>query len=135
MKALSKEWAESKLPNEDGQEIGAGCPASDLFALAGVHKIIGDPHGKLMQDEVADRIGELVKVLQQTVGLADALEIIAEQSKSAKGAEIFRSCAGHIMEAVSEAMPEWDDVLKAVHEANAGVLAQPTKNFTNEIYV
>ena len=29
MKALSKEWAESKLPNEDGQEIGAGCPASD----------------------------------------------------------------------------------------------------------
>ena len=31
MKTLSKEWAESKLPNEDGQEIGAGCPASDLF--------------------------------------------------------------------------------------------------------
>jgi hypothetical protein len=31
MKALSKEWAESKLPNEDGQEIGAGCPASELF--------------------------------------------------------------------------------------------------------
>lgn len=33
MKALSKEWAESKLPNEDGQEIGAGCPASDCFLL------------------------------------------------------------------------------------------------------
>ncbi len=31
MKTLSKEWVESKLPNEDGQEIGAGCPASDLF--------------------------------------------------------------------------------------------------------
>lgn len=33
MKALSKEWAESKLPNEDDQEIGAGCPASNLFGL------------------------------------------------------------------------------------------------------
>lgn len=33
MKALSKEWAESKLPNEDGQEIGAGCSASDLFGV------------------------------------------------------------------------------------------------------
>ena len=28
---LPPEWVESKLPNEDGQEIGAGCPASDLF--------------------------------------------------------------------------------------------------------
>lgn len=34
MKELSKEWAESMLPNEDGQEIGAGCPASNLFGFA-----------------------------------------------------------------------------------------------------
>ena len=34
MKALSKEWAESKLPNEDGQEIGAGCPAFDLLGVS-----------------------------------------------------------------------------------------------------
>lgn len=48
MKALSKEWAESKLPNEDGQEIGAGCPASDLFVLDELAPGSVIQHGDLM---------------------------------------------------------------------------------------
>lgn len=30
---LPKEWYESKLPHEEGYEIGAGCPAVPLFGL------------------------------------------------------------------------------------------------------
>ena len=51
-----------------------GLPIRDLFAFAGVRRIIGDPTGKLMQDEVADRIEKLVNVLQNIVGLVDALD-------------------------------------------------------------
>lgn len=49
---------------------------ADLFAFAGVRAIIGDPHGKLMQDEVADRIQKLCNVLRETVGLMDAMRVL-----------------------------------------------------------
>lgn len=49
---------------------------TDLFAFVGVRAIIGDPYGKLMQDEVAERTQKLVNVLRETVGAMDALKLI-----------------------------------------------------------
>jgi hypothetical protein len=96
-----------------------GLPIRDLFAFAGVRQIIGDPHGKLMQTEVADRIQKLVNVLRQTVGIMDALRMIeglpgmSRDEKKAIG-----MCREQIKEMLDEQMPEWDAVCKAVHEAN-----------------
>lgn len=106
------------MPQTENQLSPGEC--SDLFAFAGVRKIIGDPYGKLMQDEVADRIKKLVGVLQQAVGCADAMKLAATHpgmSRETKAA--WKSCGEELESAITEAMPEWDAVLKAVHEANA----------------
>jgi hypothetical protein len=91
----------------------------DLFAFAGVRQIIGDPYGKLMQDEVADRIQKLVNVMRQTVGIMDALRMIEGlpgMSRDEKKA--ISMCREQIKEMLDEQMPEWDAVCKAIHEAN-----------------
>ncbi|MES2997132.1 MAG: hypothetical protein V4733_10025 [Verrucomicrobiota bacterium] len=96
-----------------------GLRTTDLFAFVGVRKIIGDPYGKLMQDEVADRIQKLVNVLRETVGVMDALRMIeglpgmTRDEKKAIG-----MCREQIKEMLETAMPEYDAVCKAIHEAN-----------------
>lgn len=97
-----------------------GSSTSDLFAFVGVRRIIGDPLGRLMQDEVADRIQQLVNVLRSTVGVMDALKVMeglpgmTEREKKA-----FRVCTRSIEDALNEAMPEWDAIYKEIHDANA----------------
>ena len=104
--------------NQSKTKSAAAVRSSDLLAFVGVRKIIGDPTGKLMQDEVAERIAKLVKVLQQTVGLSDAYKILGAECKHPKGKQIYAVASKEIISAISEVMPEWDDVLKAVYEAN-----------------
>lgn len=97
-----------------------GLPIRDLFAFAGVRRIIGDPYGKLMQDEVADRIQKLVNVLRETVGIMDALKIIdGLPGMAGPERKAVAMCRDQIREMLDENMPEWDAVCKAVHEANA----------------
>ena len=92
---------------------------ADLFAFVGVRKIIGDPYGKLMQDEVADRIQKLVNVLRETVGLMDSLKIAATAPAMTKAeAMMLRVCYRSMEDTLNEAMPEWDAVCKSIHEAN-----------------
>jgi hypothetical protein len=91
--------------------------STDLFAFAGVRQIIGDPHGKLMQDEVADRIQKLVNVLQNVVGLVDALEVLNGTHKGTANTAMRRARM-MIIETVEESMPEWDLVLEQIHKAN-----------------
>jgi hypothetical protein len=109
-----------KPPETNQQDGGLPLSTSDLFAFVGVRRIIGDPTGKLMQDEVADRIQKLVNVLRNTVGVMDALKIMdglpgmTEREKMA-----MRVSARSIQDALDDAMPEWDAVCKAIHDANA----------------
>lgn len=104
-----------------------GC--ADLFAFAGVRKIIGDPYGKLMQDEVADRIQKLVNVLRETVGLMDSLKIAATAPSMTKAeAMMMRVCYRSMEDTLNEAMPEWDAVCKAIHEANARAMTPATES-------
>ncbi|MFU8894736.1 MAG: hypothetical protein ACNA8L_14045 [Luteolibacter sp.] len=109
-----------KIPKTDQQDGGLPLSTSDVFAFVGVSRIIGDPTGKLMQAEVADRIQKLVNVLRNTVGVMDALKSMdrlpgmTEREKMA-----IRVCARSIQDALDEAMPEWDAVSKAIHDANA----------------
>jgi hypothetical protein len=96
-----------------------GLPIRDLFAFAGVRQIIGDPHGKLMQDEVADRIQKLVNVLREMVGLMDSLKIAATAPAMTKTeAMTMGVCYRSIEATLNEAMPEWDAVCKQIYEAN-----------------
>ena len=96
-----------------------GLPIRDLFAFAGVRSIIGDPHGKLMQDEVADRIQKLVNVLRETVGVMDSLDIMRSHPSLTAGERKMMTLAmREIREALDSGMPEWDAVCKAIHEAN-----------------
>lgn len=97
-----------------------GVASTDLFAFVGVRKIIGDPLGRLMQDEVADRIKKLANVLRETVGIMDALRMmeglpgLLPIERSAIGL-----CHRQIKDMLQTAMPEYDAVCKAIHEANA----------------
>lgn len=92
--------------------------ASDIFAFVGVRKIIGDPLGRLMQDEVADRIQKLVNVLRQTVGIMDSIQILALlPSLEVREKKAFILCRNQIRKMLDEQMPEWDAVCRAIHEA------------------
>jgi KaiC/GvpD/RAD55 family RecA-like ATPase len=96
-----------------------GLPIRDLFAFAGVRAIIGDPHGKLMQDEVADRIQKLVNVLRETVGIMDAFRMMdGLPGMSPEESLMARVAYRNISEMLDRVMPEWDAVCKAIHEAN-----------------
>jgi hypothetical protein len=110
-----------------------GLPIRDLFAFAGVREIIGDPHGKLMQDEVADRIQKLVNVLRETVGIMDAFRMI-EGLPGMSQAEKMMARVNYrtIKEMLETAMPEYDAVCKAIHEANADVEAPPRRTPNQE---
>jgi hypothetical protein len=113
-------------PETVEETIEGGLPIRDLFAFAGVRQILGDPHGKLMQDEVADRIQKLVNVLQNVVGLVDALEVLNGTHKGTANTAM-RRVRMMIIETVEESMPEWDVVLEQIHKANdnsAGTAAQ-----------
>ena len=93
-------------------------PASDIFAFVGVRKIIGDPHGRLMQDEVAARIQKLVNVLRHTVGIMDAIDVMASLPRlEGREKKAFILCRDQIREMLDEQMPEWDAVCRAIHEA------------------
>jgi hypothetical protein len=102
-------------PNET-TEASSGITHKDLFAFAGVRAIIGDPHGKLMQDEVADRIQRLVSVLQNVVGIVDALDVIDGTSR--RIAISPKKVRNMIMESLDDSMPEWESVLEQIHNAN-----------------
>jgi hypothetical protein len=102
-------------PN-DTTETESGITHKDLLAFAGVRAIIGDPHGKLMQDEVADRIQKLVAVLQNVVGLVDALDVLDGTSR--RIAISPKKARSMIMDAIDEAMPEWESVLEQIYNAN-----------------
>jgi hypothetical protein len=102
-----------------------GLPIRDLFAFAGVRQIIGDPHGKLMQDEVADRIQKLVNVLREMVGLMDSLKIAATAPAMTKTEAMTMGVCYRSMEAtLNEAMPEWDAVCKQIYQANVARRAE-----------
>jgi hypothetical protein len=104
---------------------------ADLFAFAGVRAIIGDPHGKLMQDEVADRIQKLVNVLRHTVGLMDALRMIEGLPSFARDKKGIAMCREKIADMLNEQMPEWDAVCKTIHEAKRINLAMTTAPTTS----
>lgn len=109
-------------PASAEQPTAEGLSSGDLFAFVGVRRIIGDPYGKLMQDEVADRIQKLVNVLRQTVGIMDTLKIIdGLPGMTGPERKAVAMCRDQIREMLDENMPEWDAVCKAVHEANAEV--------------
>ena len=94
--------------------------STDLFAFVGVRRIIGDTLGRLMQDEVADRIQKLVNVLRETVGIMDALKLIDTlPGMTTPERKAVAMCRDQIREMLDEQMPEWDAVCKAIHEANA----------------
>jgi hypothetical protein len=76
-----------------------------------------------MQDEVADRIQKLVNVLQNIIGLVDALEVLNGTHKGTANTAMRRARM-MIIETVEESMPEWDVVLEQIHKANAGHLAR-----------
>jgi hypothetical protein len=76
-----------------------------------------------MQDEVADRIQKLVNVLQNVVGLVDALEVLNGTHKGTANTAMRRARM-MIIETVEESMPEWDVVLEQIHKANAGGMAR-----------
>lgn len=106
-------------PKTAEETTEGGLPIRDLFAFAGVRQIIGDPYGKLVQDEVADRIQKLVNVLRQMVGLMDSLQIAAISPAMTKAdAKMMRVCYRLMEDTLNEAMPEWDAVCKQIHEAN-----------------
>jgi hypothetical protein len=105
------------MPQSDNQLSPVEC--ADLFAFAGVRQIIGDPHGKLMQDEVADRIQKLANVLRHTVGLMDALRLLEGLPSFSRDKRGITICRDQIEDMLNEQMPEWDAVCKAIHEANA----------------
>lgn len=106
------------MPQSNNQLSPVEC--ADLFAFAGVRKIIGDPYGKLMQDEVADRIQKLVNVLSEMVGLMDSLKIAATAPSIMKAeAMMMRVCYRSMEDTLNEAMPEWDAVCKAIFECRA----------------
>jgi hypothetical protein len=94
-----------------------GLPIRDLFAFAGVRQIIGDPNGKLMQDEVADRIQKLVNVLIEVIGLVDALECLSGTHRGTANTAM-RKARLMILDAVESGMPEWDTVISQIHKAN-----------------
>ena len=98
------------------QEASSGITHQDLFAFAGVRRIIGDPHGKLMQDEVADRIQRLVSVLQNVVGLVDSLDVLDGTSR--RIAISPKKARNMIMDTLDEAMPEWESVLEQINKSN-----------------
>lgn len=109
-----------------------GLPIRDLFAFAGVRAIIGDPHGKLMQDEVAERIQKLVNVLRETVGIMDALKLIDTlPGMTTPERKAVAMCRDQIREMLDEQMPDYDAVCKAIHEANVrcgGTAAKDSEN-------
>jgi hypothetical protein len=84
---------------------------NDIPAFLGIREIIGDPGGKLMQDEVAARIRNLVTVLRETVGLMNALIILGG----------FKSIGAELKDMLETAMPDYDAVCKVVHEAEKSV--------------
>jgi hypothetical protein len=102
-------------PNQT-QEAAAEITHKDLVAFAGVRAIIGDPHGKLMQDEVADRIQKLVSVLRKVVGIVDAFEALDGTSR--RIAISPKKARWMIIQALDEAMPEWESVLQQILNAN-----------------
>jgi len=104
-------------PENIEETTEGGLPIRDLFAFAGVRAIIGDPNGKLMQDEVADRIQKLVHVLQNIVGLVDALDVIDGSHKGSANTAMRRARM-MILETVEESMPEWNQVLEAIHKVD-----------------
>jgi hypothetical protein len=121
----------SKRKRPAKQETGGGCPGATCSEFAGIQALIqirealGDPYGKLMQDEVADRIQKLVNVLRETVGLMDSLKIAATAPAMTKAdAMMMRICYRSIEHTLNEAMPEWDAVCKAIDEANDKDLAR-----------
>lgn len=96
-----------------------GIASTDMFAFVGVRKIIGDPLGRLMQDDVADRIQKLVHVLRETVGIMDALKLFDTlPGMTAPERNAVAMCRDQIREMLDEQMPEWDDVCRAIHKAN-----------------
>ena len=101
-----------------------GLPIRDLFAFAGVRQIIGDPHGKLMQDEVADRIQKLVNVLREVIGLVDALECLSGTHHGTANTAM-REARLMILDAVESGMPEWDTVISQIHKANPKAEPRP----------
>jgi hypothetical protein len=117
--------AESATPNHqstmktDQQDSGLPLSTSDLFAFVGVRRIIGDPTGKLMQDEVADRVQKLVNVLRETVGIMDAMRVLQGLPMSPPDKKAVGMCYEQIKEMLERAMPEYDAVCKAIHDANA----------------
>ena len=112
-----------KTPETNQQDGGLPLPASDIFAFVGVRRIIGDPTGKLMQDEVADRIQKLVNVLRETVGVMDAMRVLQGIPMSPLEKKAVGISYEQIKEILERAMPEYDAVCKAIHDANVDVEA------------
>lgn len=70
----------------------------------------------------------VVDLLQRIIGVADAFAVMEGLPGQTKGERaIWFSCSLQIKEAVSEAVPDWDDVLKAAHEANVSDQATASK--------
>ena len=104
------------MKSNQTQEAASEITHQDLLAFAGVRAIIGDPHCKLMQDDVADRIKKLVSVLQNVVGLVDALDVLGGTSR--RIAISPKKARNMIIQVLDDSMPEWESVLEQIHNAN-----------------
>jgi hypothetical protein len=104
---------------EDYDEIRAKMKHMEK-ALTEIREMVGgDPTGKLMQDEVADRVQKLVNVLRETVGIMDAMRALQGMPMSQPEKKAVGMCYEQIKEMLERAMPEYDAVCKAIHDANA----------------
>ena len=78
------EWPDEKHIESVGQNGGTledegRALISELMALADIRQVIGDPHGKLMQDEVVSAVNALVKERDEHLDhLKQICEIVGE---------------------------------------------------------
>ena len=71
----------------------------------------------------------VVDLLQRIIGVADALSVMEGLPGQTKGERaIWFSCSLQIKESVAEVLPDWDDILKAAHEANVPALPTASAN-------
>lgn len=91
-----------------------------------LHTLLGNTDGHMTTQQVEQRLESLMDVLQQVVGVADALPMIALAKAQMQSATpdkikqvtaIFNGLQGIIMDTISEAMPDYDTVLQQLHAA------------------
>ena len=85
---------EQNLPSTHSATFSAGFLAgrSHSSSLAGVREAVGDPHGKLMHDELLERVASIMRVHAASLEWLDA----REAHRHCGGNEVTKSQAAYI---------------------------------------